>query len=78
MNLEKLYPHKRVLITGAGSGLGKALALEFAKGKWNIIIADINITRATETAQLVKQFGGNPVAIKCDVTNEKDCNYIFI
>ncbi|HOM11540.1 MAG TPA: SDR family NAD(P)-dependent oxidoreductase, partial [Spirochaetota bacterium] len=73
MHLEKEYPEKRVLITGAGSGLGRALSIEFAKRKWNIIVADINSNRATETVQLVDRYGGKGFAIKCDVTSEKDC-----
>ncbi|NMB64850.1 MAG: SDR family NAD(P)-dependent oxidoreductase [Spirochaetes bacterium] len=77
MNLEKKYPEKRVLITGAGSGLGRALAIEFAKRKWNIIVADINSNRATETAQLADRYGGKALPVKCDVTIEKDCIALY-
>lgn len=75
MNLEKTYPKKRVVITGAGSGLGKALAL-FAHNQWNIIIADINKARAFDTAQVVEKHGGKAFPIQYDVTNEKDCSLL--
>ncbi|MFZ2630706.1 MAG: SDR family NAD(P)-dependent oxidoreductase [Desulfosalsimonadaceae bacterium] len=39
----KKFPNKRVVITGAGSGLGRALSLEFAKLGWKIGIVDINL-----------------------------------
>lgn len=73
MNLEKSYPYKRVLITGSGSGLGRALAIEFAKRKWNVIVADINFQRASDTAQLIEKYGGKSIPKKCDVTVENDC-----
>ncbi len=73
MNLEKQYPKKRVLITGAGSGLGRALAMMFAKRTWNVIAADIDIRRANETIQQIEKYGGKSLAIQCDVTNEKHC-----
>ena len=64
----KKFPEKRVVITGAGSGLGRALALEFAKLGWRILIADINRDRAHETAFLVNKAGGKGLAVRCDVT----------
>lgn len=73
MNLERRYPKKRVIITGAGSGLGKALALIFAQNQWNVIIADSDKNRAFDTAQVVEKYSGKAFSIQCDVTNEKDC-----
>lgn len=64
----KRFPEKRVVITGAGSGLGRAIALEFARLGWNVCISDINGDRAEETGTLVAANGGNPLMIGCDVT----------
>jgi NAD(P)-dependent dehydrogenase (short-subunit alcohol dehydrogenase family) len=72
MDLNKRFPQKRVIITGAGSGLGRALALEFAKMKWNIVIAEINDSRAKETADQVKNLGAKAIIVHCDVTKPAD------
>lgn len=63
----KKFPNKRVVITGAGSGLGRALSLEFAKLGWKILVADINMDRANETLKLVEKAGGKGLAVSCDV-----------
>jgi len=77
MKLNKRFPGKRVIITGAGSGLGRALALEFAKMKWNVIIAEIDKDRARETAVQVKELGGNAIIAHCDVTKPADLDEII-
>lgn len=72
MDLNKRFPQKRVIITGAGSGIGRALAHEFAKKQWNIVIAEINDSRAKETADQVKNLGGKAITVHCDVTKPDD------
>ncbi|PIP38207.1 MAG: short-chain dehydrogenase [Desulfobacterales bacterium CG23_combo_of_CG06-09_8_20_14_all_51_8] len=64
----KRFPNKRVVITGAGSGLGRALSIEFAGMGWRIGIADINDAGAKETLKLVEQAGGKGETFHADVT----------
>ena len=47
-----------VVITGAGSGIGRACAAEFAKEGAQVVIADINLSGAEETVDLIKASGG--------------------
>ncbi len=68
----KRFQNKRVLITGAGSGLGKALALEFAEMGWKVAIVEINPEKSMETARLIERKGGQSLEISGDVTQPED------
>jgi NAD(P)-dependent dehydrogenase (short-subunit alcohol dehydrogenase family) len=59
----------RAVITGAGSGLGRALALDLAKRGASLIVSDIVLPSAEETAELVRQQGARAEAVRCDVTD---------
>ena len=63
---------RHVLITGAASGLGRALALRFAKEGDDICIADINMEGAAETLTLVEKAGGRGWTYPLDVTQEAE------
>ena len=58
----------RVVITGAGSGLGRAIALAFAKRQGRVLVADRHVPRGEETVQLVQKAGGVAEFVECDVT----------
>ena len=61
---------KSALVTGAGSGIGRATALAFAReGAW-VAAADLKLESAQETARLVEAAGGQAVAVEVDVTND--------
>jgi NAD(P)-dependent dehydrogenase (short-subunit alcohol dehydrogenase family) len=66
--LEQRFPNKRVLITGAASGLGKALSLELAKRGWKVAVAGLNTQEVTQTADAVHTAGGEPLEMILDVT----------
>ena len=59
----------RAVITGAGSGLGRALALDLAERGASLIVSDIVLPSAEETAELVRQQGARAEAVRCDVTD---------
>ena len=63
------------IVTGAAMGLGKAMAEALAQGGSNIVIADINISEAQNTAdELMRNEGIKAIAIKMDVTQEDQVN----
>ena len=63
-------PHEpRAVVTGAGSGLGRAFCLELAARKARILAADINLAAAEETVRLVEAAGGKAIAHRCDVAD---------
>ncbi len=58
----------RAVVTGAGSGLGRAFCLELASRKAHILAVDIDLARAEETAELCKKAGGDVISGRCDVS----------
>lgn len=51
------FNNKICLVTGAGSGIGRATALAFGKEGARVVVADINLENAEQTAQLISDFG---------------------
>lgn len=56
-------------ITGAGSGIGREIARTLASQSMKIIVADINMENAEETASIIKEGGNEGSAVFCDVTD---------
>lgn len=57
------------VITGAGSGIGRACAQEFAKEGACVVVADINLAGALETVKLIEAAGGSARAVRTDVAD---------
>ena len=65
---------KVVVITGASSGIGKALAIEFARRGANLVVAARQYVALCElTESLIREYGIQAVAVQCDVSVEDDC-----
>lgn len=67
-----LLKDKVAVITGAGSGVGRASALRFAAEGAAVVCVDIDPQRAEETAALLEAAGGQAVAESADVAEEAD------
>ena len=67
-----LLPDKVAVVTGAGSGVGRASALRFAQKGAAVVCADVREDWANETAALVADVGGRGIAQRCDVSVEED------
>jgi len=59
-------------VTGAAQGIGKAIAMLLAQKGADIVISDINLEKAEETAKEVEAIGQRAMAIKVDVANTND------
>ena len=60
---------KIAIITGAGSGIGKASALLFAKEGASVVVADLNDEAGSAVVKQINSEGGNALLVKTDVTN---------
>jgi len=64
---------KTALVTGGGSGLGRATALRLAAEGARVACADLALARAEETAKAVIAAGGDAVGLQVDVTDAAAC-----
>lgn len=64
----KRFDGKSVLVTGAGSGIGRATAVRFAAEGARVVIADINERGLEETATSIRNDGGTVKVKMCDVS----------
>lgn len=64
---------KVVIITGASSGIGKALAYEFGNKGAKVVLAARNVEKLQEIVSDLTEHGITALAVKTDVTNEEDC-----
>ena len=65
------FTDKSIIVTGAGSGIGRAASLLFAAEGGRVVVADVT-DGADETARLIRDAGGAAEAIRIDAGNEED------
>ena len=63
------FTNQSVLVTGGGSGIGRAVCLAFAREGADIGVADVSVEGAESTVQEVKKTGRKAIALKVDVTD---------
>jgi NAD(P)-dependent dehydrogenase (short-subunit alcohol dehydrogenase family) len=68
------FVDRGILVTGAGSGIGRAAARLFAGEGGRVAVVDQDEADARETVSLIRDAGGEALAIPADVSREADCH----
>ncbi|KUH81997.1 MULTISPECIES: SDR family oxidoreductase [unclassified Mycobacterium] len=64
------FDDQLVVITGAGSGIGRETAIAFARDGAEVVVSDVNLASAKETAALIGELGADAHAYQLDVSDE--------
>lgn len=68
---------KTAYVTGAGSGIGRAIALRFARAGARVVVIDIAEDGAQDTARAIEGVRGRCITQRCDVTKQRDVTDAF-
>lgn len=64
---------KNVLVTGSSRGIGKSIAIEFAKNGYDVIINyNLNEIETKKALEEVSKYNDNSIIVKCDISNEDE------
>ena len=72
------FEGKTAVVTGAASGIGKALAEKFAQEKMQVVLADIEEEALEKTVDNLRQYQHRVIGIKTDVLIEESIEELFI
>lgn len=69
--------NKVAIVTGAASGMGKAIAEGYAKEGAKVVVSDLNLDGANAVAEGIKNAGGEAIALQTNVTSDSDLEHLF-
>jgi NAD(P)-dependent dehydrogenase (short-subunit alcohol dehydrogenase family) len=66
------FEGKVALVTGAGSGIGKACAVAFAREGAKVVVSDVEAKGGEETVRMIRETGGEALFVRCDVSRSTE------
>lgn len=66
----------RAVVTGAGSGIGAAFAMELARRGGEVVVSDIDLAAAERTVEAIADGGGRALAVACDVRRLDEVSWL--
>src|ERR671931_1705077 len=69
--------NKTALVTGAGSGIGRAIAIRFAQARGRVVVVDIAESAARDTVKEIEGLEGSAIAVTCDVAKQRQVDAAF-
>jgi NAD(P)-dependent dehydrogenase (short-subunit alcohol dehydrogenase family) len=70
------FQNKICLVTGAGSGIGRATAIAFAKEGAKVVISDVNEKSGQDTLTLIQSMGYEAIFVKCDISKREEVEHL--
>ena len=67
------FDGKVALVTGAASGIGRAVALHYARGGARVVVSDVSDAKGSETVRLIAEAGVEARFVKADVSRPEEC-----
>jgi len=64
-----IFQGKVMLVTGGGSGIGRAAAIKFSKNLAKVVVCDLDVEKGEQTVELIHNVSGEGIFIKADVSN---------
>lgn len=79
MNVKQLFDltNKTAIVTGGGTGIGKQIAFAYAEAGANVVLCSRKVEVCQEVCNQLNEMGVNSLALKCDVSNPDDINYVI-
>jgi 3-oxoacyl-[acyl-carrier protein] reductase len=74
---EQRFKNKVVIVTGAASGIGRAIAIRFGSEGAHVVVNDVNASGAESTAQAIIAHNGSAIAAIADVSDKSQVNRLF-